>query len=163
MMAQRNFTTRPASAADEEFLRGLHKAAYHEIVVRQFGQWDDALQFSLFSKKWAPERFEVLELAGRPVGCISVEYHPDHVFLAEIQILPEYQGRGIGGELVRDTITHARRLGQPVRLQVLKDNDRARAFYERLGFQVYDTVGHHHLLSTETRTANNDGPHPGSL
>lgn len=138
---------RPATAADEQFLRELHKAAYREVVVRQFGQWDDEFQAGLFSQKWIPERFEVLESDGRAIGCIRVDDQPEQMFLAEIQLLPDFQGRGIGSELIQGEIARARHLQKPLRLQVLKSNDRARALYERLGFRVCGTTDRHFVLS----------------
>lgn len=144
-----SISRRPATSADEKFMRELHKAAYQEVIVRQFGQWDDALQASLFSQKWIPEKFEIVEIAGRAIGCVRVDDRTDHVFLEEIQLLPEFQGRGIGSALIQSEITRARRMHQPVLLQVLTGNDRARALYERLGFEVCGTTERHFILSTK--------------
>ena len=129
-------------------MRELHKTAYRDVVVQQFGQWDDELQASLFSKQWIPERFEILEIDGQAIGCIRVDDRPDHLWLEEIQLLPEFQGRGLGSGLVQGEIARARLLQRPVRLQVLKSNVRARALYERLGFQVCGTTDRHFVLST---------------
>src|ERR1043166_18716 len=94
MTAASNPVRRPATAADEPFMRRLHKAAYHDVVVRQFGQWDAELQARLFSKEWIPEKIEILEIDGCAIGCLRVDDLPDQVFLAQIQLLPEYQRRG---------------------------------------------------------------------
>jgi hypothetical protein len=32
--------TRQATSADTPFLRDLHHRAYHDVVLRQLGQWD---------------------------------------------------------------------------------------------------------------------------
>jgi ribosomal protein S18 acetylase RimI-like enzyme len=129
-------------------MRELHKAAYYEVVVRQFGQWDDELQASLFSKKWIPEQFEIVQMAGRAIGCMRVDDRPECVFLEEIQILPEFQRRGIGSALIQGEIARARLLQKPVRLQVLTSNDSARALYVRLGFHECGTTDRHFILST---------------
>ena len=129
-------------------MRRLHKAAYQDVITRQFGQWDDEVQALLFSRKWVPEEFEVLEMDGRPIGCIRVADHPDHVLLAEIQILPEFQGQGIGSELIQNEFARARALQKPVRLQVLTSNHRARDLYLRLGFEITGTTDRHLILST---------------
>jgi len=142
---------RPATAADEPFMRELHKAAYHEVVVRQFGQWDEEFQASLFSKKWIPEKFEIVEIAGRAIGCIRVDDWPEDVFLSEIQILPEFQGRGIGSALIQGEIARAQLRQKPLRLEVLKSNDRARVLYERLGFQVCGATDTHFVFLHELR------------
>ena len=141
------FQKRPAIHSDEPFMRALHKAAYQDVVARQFGWWDDEVQYSLFTQKWAPEKFEIIEIEGKPIGCLSVENHPDKVFVAEVQILPEFQGRGIGAELIRAELARARQMQKPVHLQVLQKNERARAFYERLGFTVQGTTNRHFSMT----------------
>ena len=138
---------RRANPSDEQFMRKLHKAAYYDVIMRQFGGWDDALQAALFSKKWFPEKFDILEINEQPIGCMRIEDRPDQIFFAEIQILPEFQGRGIGSELIQAEISRAQKLQKPIRLQVLQKNERARALYERLGFAVYGTTDRHFLLS----------------
>jgi ribosomal protein S18 acetylase RimI-like enzyme len=140
---------RQANASDEQFMRKLHKAAYYDVIVRQFGGWDDELQASLFSKKWRPEQFEILELDGQPIGCIRIEDRSDEVFLAEIQILPDFQSRGIGREVIQGEVARAHKMKKPIRLQVLKKNERARALYERLGFGLCGTTDRHFILSKE--------------
>ena len=128
-------------------MRALHKAAYHDVVVQQFGVWDDLFQASLFTQKWVPEKFEIVESNGKPIGCISIEDHADAIYLAEIQILPELQGRGIGSELMKTEIRRAGEKRKPLCLQVLLKNQRARTFYERLGFVLTDTTDTHARMS----------------
>jgi ribosomal protein S18 acetylase RimI-like enzyme len=60
--------------------------------------------------------------------------YPAHL---HIDILPEYQGRGHGRELMRVQLSALRRAGAPrVFLGTLTANSASRAFYEKLGFQV---------------------------
>ena len=142
-----NIRKRQATLLDEQFMRALHKAAYHDVVVRQFGSWDDQLQYSLFTQKWIPENFEIIEIDEKPIGCISIANHPDEVFIAELQILPEFQSRGIGGKLIQVEIILARRMQKTIRLQVLHKNEKARVFYERLGFVINGTTDRHFNMS----------------
>ena len=137
---------RCATTSDEKFMRELHKAAYYDVVVQQFGKWDDAFQAALFSKKESLEKFEILELNHQLIGCIRIENHPDHIFFAEIQILPEFQGRGIGSNIIRTEIARAYEIQKPIRLQVLRENKRAKHLYERLGFVEYGKTEKHFLF-----------------
>jgi ribosomal protein S18 acetylase RimI-like enzyme len=59
----------------------------------------------------------------------------DHLFLSNVALLPRYQGRGLGTQLVRMVLAEGERRALPVRLQVLKAN-RVRRLYERLGLAV---------------------------
>ena len=65
------------------------------------------------------------------------------LYLANIQVLPEWQGRGLGSRIVElvAAIAHAR--GRTLVLRVLKVNPRAQRFYERLGLQVTGDQQHH--------------------
>lgn len=52
-----------------------------------------------------------------------------------LAILPDWQGRGIGSEIVRHLVERARELGSALTLQVHKANPRAARLYESLGFR----------------------------
>lgn len=65
------------------------------------------------------------------------------VEVLEIQIDPEFQGRGLGTAVLTDTLGQAHQTGFSVRLQVLLKN-RAKALYERLGFVVTGETGTHY-------------------
>lgn len=128
-----NVNRRPATEADVEFARGLHAACYREVVIAQFGGWDPALQAKFFQQKWDAEEFEIAELGGVPIGVVATQWRPDHLFVAEIQIDPAHQGRGVGTMIMGELIAEATSRRIPVRLQVLR-RSRARRWYQRLGF-----------------------------
>lgn len=140
-----NWTTRQATAEDKEFLYVLNRAAYEDAVQRQFGQWDEAWQRQHFEEKWAPESFQIVEQAGRPIGTLSVSRTNEEVQIIEIQLLPECQGHGIGTQLLQQELQFAEANGLPVRLQVFRGN-RARTLYERLDFRVYGKTDIHFLM-----------------
>lgn len=139
------WTKRPATVADGELACTLHRAAYKDVVRRQFGQWDEARQRQFFEDKWHPEAYEIVEIQGRPIGVLSVMRTQNEVRIVEIQLFPAYQGRGIGTELLQWELQLADEQGLPVRLQVLRQS-RARVLYERLGFRVYDETDTHLLM-----------------
>ena len=122
MNAPIRVSTRLAVEADKDFLFQLCRAAYHDVVVRQFGKWDDIWQREHFADKWGRMEYRVVEHGGKPVGTTSVSEEADHVFLNEIQILPAFQSQGIGTSLVTDLIEQARRGAKDVRLRVLKQS-----------------------------------------
>lgn len=85
---------------------------------------------------------------GRLVGNISLspEKHDGHVWtVSNVAVLPEYRGRGIGGQLVDAGISLAReREARRLLLQVRADNAVAIGLYRHRGFVTVDTV--HDLL-----------------
>jgi len=66
---------------------------------------------------------------------LSVERRPEEIYLSRIEIMPDYQGRGIGSRLVNALIDEAGRKGQDLVLEVLTVNHRAHALYQRLGLR----------------------------
>ena len=136
------YTLRFATAGDATFLYELHVAAMRDVVAATWG-WDDRWQQQHFAARFAPERVEIIQLAGKPVGMLELERRPTELFIGNLKLLPAVQGRGLGTAVLRDILADAARENQPVRLQVLAANVRARRFYERLGFVVTGQVSPH--------------------
>jgi ribosomal protein S18 acetylase RimI-like enzyme len=68
-----------------------------------------------------------------------LEPRPAKLYVTDLQVLPELQGRGMGTAVLREIIAKAATFGIPVALQVLRVNRRAQRLYERLGFRVTGT------------------------
>jgi GNAT superfamily N-acetyltransferase len=139
--------TRPATKADTSFLRELHHRAYREVVVRQFGVWDDYAQDRWFEKGLSEAEFSVIEHGGIPVGAIGTIEEPDHLWIVEMQILPEWQKKGFGTTILVEQMGRARPLGKKIRLRVLREN-RARALYERHGLVLAGETETHYFMTS---------------
>jgi len=139
--------TRQATTADHDFLKQLHHSAYREVVTRQFGGWVESDQDAWFEKGLSEAAFEVIERDGTPVGALALQQAPHHLFLMELQILPECQKQGIGTAVLLIVLERAAALGLPVHLRVLHQN-RARALYERHGFTATGQTQTHTLMSS---------------
>ena len=83
----------------------------------------------------------VAELAGRPVGTVSLRADPDgSMHLFALEVADEVRSRGIGTRLVEFVVAEARRRGCiRVYLEVRTDNP-ARRLYHRLGFRRVETA-----------------------
>jgi len=127
----------PASENDKAFFKALNKAVYINLVEEHLGGWDPVFQDQHFENKWAEHNFSFILLDDVQIGGIWVNDFEDYIRLREIQILPEYQNRGIGTGLINELIERAREDGKDLRLSVMKKN-KARVLYRRMGFKVYD-------------------------
>jgi ribosomal protein S18 acetylase RimI-like enzyme len=144
-MALLNYQLRPATDDDYDFLYHLHVATIQPYVAATWG-WDDTIQTNFFRQKFDPAKRQIILLDGKPAGVLSVEEQESETFLALIEILPEYQGRGLGTAVIHDLIHTAQQHGRPVTLHVLKTNHPARRLYERLGFTITaETPTHYHM------------------
>lgn len=126
---------RPATERDKAFLITLQRDAYREVVRAQFGVWDDEYQAANFERKWLSSDYQIVEQDGHRIGALAVSREPDHLRLREIQLLSSHRNRGIGTALILRLTEEATAAGLPLRLRVLTAN-RAKALYERIGFQV---------------------------
>lgn len=145
-------TRRPATDADADFARRAHHEAYREVVVRQFGAWDEAAQDEFFRGGWNPAAFDVILCDGEPCGYTRVEDRADGVHVRELVILPRFQNRGVGSRLLREVIERAKARGVPVRLGTHHAN-RAAELYRRLGFRECGAPRRTSCLNGLTRRA----------
>ena len=141
-------TLRLATASDVEFLYNLLKVALGPYVELVFGPWNEEEERAKFFEATRPGEHQIVERAGEPIGCLKVQRSSSEFKLNRVFLLPAFQGRGIGSELVRDLLIEAHSAGLPVRLRVFKINP-ARRLYERLGFVVTgETEFHVNMEST---------------
>jgi GNAT superfamily N-acetyltransferase len=129
------FELRPATGEDYDFLYTLHRATMREYIEGIWG-WNEDWQEEYFRKKFNPFTRQVIQIDNRDAGVIVVERRQDEIYLGLIELLPEYQKRGIGTAIINRLKIDARRQGIPLALHVLRTNSPARRLYERLGFQV---------------------------
>jgi ribosomal protein S18 acetylase RimI-like enzyme len=130
-------TLRAAAESDREFLYDLHCRTMRKVIETTW-RWEDAWQRQEFDRRFGEHSVSVIDVDGRRAGGLFVETKPDSLYIHEIQVLPEYQGRGVGTAVLRDVIERAARRGLAVTLSVVSANPGAKRLYERLGFKVTD-------------------------
>ena len=138
------YTLRPATDNDYAFLEALHTATMRDVVTQVWG-WDAAIQGALFRRNFEPSRSQIVVVDEVDAGVFAVEKRDDTWFLANIEIAPAHQSRGLGAQLVAAVLAEAHAAGLPLTLKVLKVN-RARVLYERLGFVTTGSTETHFLM-----------------
>ena len=141
------YTLRQATDDDYDFLFALHRSAMREYVEATWG-WHEEWQAEYFLKKFDPSTRQIIVIGSVDAGVLVVEERPDGVYLGLIELLPAYQGRGIGTAIINQLIAGAQRRGLPLTLHVLSTNQPARRLYERLGLNVVEEEGHRYRMST---------------
>ena len=127
------WTLRPATPADLPFLLALRLATMAGHFERQgIAQSEDEHRLRV------ERRFDaacVVVCDGTDAGLLKLVREAPTWTLEQIQLLPAYQGRGLGRAILAAVIAEARAAAMPLQLGVLKANP-ARRLYERLGFAV---------------------------
>ncbi|MEG7491683.1 GNAT family N-acetyltransferase [Enterobacter hormaechei] len=77
----------------------------------------------------------------RRVGFILAEAHPSSLFIVELSVHLDWQGRGLGRQLIARAVAHARSLGlNSLTLTTFRDVPWNAPFYRRLGFEMLTTL-----------------------
>ena len=127
-----------------------------EYVEKLYG-WDKAVQQEVFDKGFLPEAFQIIQCNGHNVGMFELVERDEDWFLSRIEILPEFQSKGIGTAILRQMIENARSTDKPLRSQVFKVNP-ARIFYETLGFlKTGETEKHYQMELLNNRMQRTPG------
>ena len=135
-----------ASSEDAKWLDGLRRRAYADLFNATWGHWDEARHLRQFSESIAHGDISIIEVEGKRVGMIQTLDQSDAVEIAEIQIDPSHQNRGVGTSVVKGVISNASARGRDVRLRVGLMNQKAIKLYERLGFSsVGQSETHCHM------------------
>jgi 2-phosphosulfolactate phosphatase len=128
------FAMRPAKATDRPFLYALKQATMRDYVVAAVGRWDEATERRHFGPDFT--RMAIVSVDDRDVAMVEARVEDGQLYLANVQVSPGLQSRGLGRAIVGLLASAAHRRGRALTLRVLKVNPRARQFYERLGLQV---------------------------
>jgi ribosomal protein S18 acetylase RimI-like enzyme len=139
-------TLRPASSADYQWLWELKRSTMRPYVELTWGHWDEATQEEFFRKHFSSETVQIISLDGQRAGLLNVERETDEMFLANLQIHPSFQNRGLGSAVLQELLESASALGVPIRLQVLRVNVGAARLYGRFGFKLYSETPTHLLM-----------------
>ena len=141
------FTLRKATEEDLPFLFRVSSDAMKPVrdILNQ-GVVGEEERFAEYKKKFDPEKIEVIQYQGRDVGRLRVVRSADSIYVGGIQILPEFQGKGIGTSLFTDLVKESRQSKLPIVLEVHDVNTEALAFYKKLGFTEGEKVGNQTVM-----------------
>jgi ribosomal protein S18 acetylase RimI-like enzyme len=135
MMAQPiRFSLRPASDEDAQFVEWLYLAA-QKPFLEKLPDFNEEQLIARFRKSLATGEVDIIVVDHQNVGCIHLTKGPDVIDIAQLHIMPGFQGKLIGTTLIRRVLEEASSIRKKVTLAVLKGN-RAIHLYKRLGFTV---------------------------
>ncbi len=142
-------TKRLATKDDHEFIRQVHHLAYHDMIERQFGIWDEDYQNGCVDKDLRTDKYQIIISGIDLCGYYSIKIEQDNIHLTDIAIHPKYQCKGIGGIIIERLKEQAKQMHTRLSLGVFKTNNRAKRFYEKHGFKISSETDHHFLYETE--------------
>jgi ribosomal protein S18 acetylase RimI-like enzyme len=99
-----------------------------------------------YSAQYPDSEHSIVLLDGAPAGRIWIDRTAERFLLVDISMLPAFQNRGFGGELVAGLVAEADRTGVPVQCHVALTNQGSLRFHQRLGFEVVGNDGVYYEL-----------------
>src|SRR5688572_12106638 len=97
---------RKITEADFEWAFDLHKAAMGEYIARTWG-WDEEFQRQFFTERFGQQPKQIIQVDGNDVGVVVIEEGLDDLYLGLIELLPAWQGRGLGTDILRSLLSRA--------------------------------------------------------
>jgi len=133
LVAVHTFSARAAKTEDITFLIDLRLRTIQEHIVRS----GTVLTMEEHRRRASAnlESCTIFEVEGRPIGMMKVVRSDGEWNLDQLQLEPQFQGHGMGSEILRQLQVAARAAGVLLTLEVLKVNPALR-LYERLGFKI---------------------------
>src|SRR3989344_3210792 len=130
------YTLRTSKPEDAEFLFHVKiEAMKPTSSIMGTEPFDYEKEFAEYLKKFEPEKVQVIQFEGKDVGRLRIVRSPESIYIGGIQILSEFQGKGIGTAIILDLIQESESSGTPVTLEVHHVNEKAISFYKKHGFQ----------------------------
>lgn len=90
--------------------------------------------------------YRIIQLDGVDIGRLILDRQDQQLLIIDFAILPQYQGRGIGSDILKSLINEAYGGKVPVRLHVNQNNTSAIQFYLRHGFKKTGVNGLHFAM-----------------
>ena len=128
------WSMRALTSQDTEWLVALKEAAMRPDLER-LGVWDSRRSRRRLLEELVPASTWLVLVADHPVGSVALRPEQDEDWLQHFYVLPELQGRGLGGAVRRDLLVRRDRgdAARPVRLLAVRGSAALR-LYARHGF-----------------------------
>lgn len=134
---------RTAQKQDVDYLLWLRKQTMTTYLQQAGIPTTDAFHLQRIQYQFAHAQLILWE--GELVGLLKLIKKEGGWEIAQFQIAPNFQGKGIGQQVLKMVLDTAKAKGVLVRLSVLKQNP-ARRLYEKVGFQHTHEDQHSYYL-----------------
>ncbi|TQV87738.1 GNAT family N-acetyltransferase [Aliikangiella coralliicola] len=140
---------RNAVDADIPFLLSLRNATMNDYLEEAGIPTDE--KSHLIRIQYRFDDAQIVCHADKPIGLFKYYVDDNGWHVTQIQILPTYQGNGIGATLIKNLQQQASEKQSTVTLGVLKSNPALR-LYQKLGFIIIDENDEEFLMRYESVT-----------
>lgn len=133
--------------SDKEAIYLTKKNSIQPYVEKIWG-WNEEYQILDFEESFLLDNFKKIMVDELFVGFIETQEYDQVINVTEIHILPDYQGAGIGSDIIRNIISKAEDKNKSTTIGCFKDNVNAVKLYKRLGFEMINETETHFVMKT---------------
>ena len=130
-----DISLRSATYDDKDFYFLIRKTTI-KPYTDEYSEWNDENEYENILLKINPVQDKVIMTNGIDIGLLSVSDFNDVIFIEMINIVKEYQNRGLGKWILFWIIDGAKQKGKNIQLDTYQNNTRAIAFYLKYGFSI---------------------------
>lgn len=141
-----DYKIRFATPDDHDLIYGLKAESVRPYVEKNWG-WDEDYQRKDFDSEFSHmEQFNVIEVDSKFAGFVQYYFEYPYFEVVEIHLLPGYRGNGIGSDILRYLQKVCIAQDRKIRIGCFKENHRAKALYQKLGFMQTEETDTHYIL-----------------
>lgn len=141
-----DYKTKQYTKDDYWFVYDVKKIVYKKYVEQNWGEWNEIEQEKMFKDFMDAhsKEIKIIVVDGVKIGFFhGKNIDKNNYVQRNICILPEYQGKGIGTNILKKTIILHK--DQDIHIRCFKQNP-VFNFYKRLGFEVVEELPYHYRL-----------------
>ena len=135
---------RKSDETDFDFAFKVKKDALGPYIADRWG-WDEVYQLSIHRERWKEKPWFIITLGENRIGTVSINELEDSVRFGEFYLLNQYQGKGIGTNVLSEFLDGCNKNGSKVKLEYLKWNP-VGSLYLRHGFKVISENDAHYFM-----------------
>lgn len=129
----KELTYMPAVESDMGYLLWLREQTMTPYLALAGIPTDEQTHLDRIRYRW--QNAQIISWQGTKVGLLKCMQDGEAIEVVQLQIAPDFQGKGIGKKVLEMVLAQACQHNKKVMLSVLKQNPALR-LYERLGFEV---------------------------
>ncbi|QUH20379.1 GNAT family N-acetyltransferase [Alkaliphilus sp. B6464] len=139
------YSLRPITVDDKNFIYDVKKSSNYEYINRIWG-WDEDYQRRDFDSDFNDNfnDFCIICVNGSDVGFLQTNTTINSVNITEIHIIPTFQGKRIGKNILQDIISKALSEDKTITIGCFKENEGGKRLYLQLGFSIIKTTATHY-------------------
>lgn len=139
------YNLRKAEETDIDFMLELKRVTL-KVYIDQIWGWEEEYQKNDTLECFNSGNTKIISVNEMSIGIVETNTVENTFHIVELEILPEYQGKGIGSAIISEIIETEKSKCREIEIGCFKINMSAIKLYKRMGFRIYNETDTHYLM-----------------